>query len=431
MIRSIGAKVLSILLFFTALPLWGETLTATITAKKCDFVSRTFLQWIYRSHVQNLVEEELSDEQLLARIGTVMRNFDAPFLLSYLDQPLESFSWDLNAAKDILNGLFTFTDPNCETLRSSEFESQAGKAGIAFEELLLKSLALSMDPHSTYYTANQLELFSKKMGLSEVQSEDKIISRSWNFDGKSYAAIKLPLFYHGSGKDFSDILKQLKPEELSGLIVDVRDNIGGQTEESIAILSHFLGARPLGMRYGFQLNRNLQAPEILVFRASRPSQVIYKGPLIVLINGGSGSASEVFAAAIQDYQRGWVVGPNATFGKGTLQEMLPVDAGAVKVTTSFLFRVTGQPLQQRGVIPDISIGYESEKKVIRERDLLYSLKAPEAIDTRRKDKDLYSHVVSRGRLKEFTDAYKSEEGADNAFELSRSLLVEMGDLTMD
>ena len=79
----------------------------------------------------------------------------------------------------------------------------------------------------------------------------------------------------------------------------------------------------------------------------------YAGPLAVLVNRTSASASEIFAGAIQDYQRGIVLG-GQTFGKGTVQEIIPMDFGQVKVTRSKFYRISGASTQHRGVIPDIS-----------------------------------------------------------------------------
>ena len=144
------------------------------------------------------------------------------------------------------------------------------------------------------------------------------------------------------------MLEELKEEDVDGVVVDLRNNGGGSLGEANQLVGLFIetGAtvqiRYSGIRNGFTRPFGDNDPE-----------VAYTGPLAVLVNRTSASASEIFAGAIQDYQRGLVLG-GQTFGKGTVQEIIPMDYGQVKLTRSKFYRISGESTQHRGVIPDIT-----------------------------------------------------------------------------
>ena len=144
------------------------------------------------------------------------------------------------------------------------------------------------------------------------------------------------------------LLEELKEEGVDGVVVDLRNNGGGSLGEANQLVGLFIetGAtvqiRYSGIRNGFTRPFGDNDPE-----------VAYTGPLAVLVNRTSASASEIFAGAIQDYQRGIVLG-GQTFGKGTVQEIIPMDYGQVKLTRSKFYRISGESTQHRGVIPDIT-----------------------------------------------------------------------------
>ena len=139
-----------------------------------------------------------------------------------------------------------------------------------------------------------------------------------------------------------------RSEGVDAVVVDLRNNGGGSLSEANQLVGLFIetGAtvqiRYSGLRNGFTRSFGDNDPE-----------VAYTGPLAVLVNRTSASASEIFAGAIQDYQRGIVLG-GQTFGKGTVQEIIPMDYGQVKLTRSKFYRISGESTQHRGVIPDIT-----------------------------------------------------------------------------
>ena len=151
--------------------------------------------------------------------------------------------------------------------------------------------------------------------------------------------------YRSTTRDVSKLIEGLqKDKKLDGLIIDLRNNGGGSLAEVNNLVGLFIPQGPtVQVHYSFGHTQVLSDQD--------PSQ-LYKGPLVVLTNRLSASASEIFAGAIQDYGRGLVVG-SQTFGKGTVQTLIPLFRGQMKVTNAKFYRVSGESTQHRGVIPDI------------------------------------------------------------------------------
>ncbi len=196
--------------------------------------------------------------------------------------------------------------------------------------------------------------------LEDQSAKGEVLELSYNDQDYKIGVITLPTFYFdfeaaargeedykSSTRDVRAILEDLKEQEVDAVVMDLRNNGGGSLSEANQLVGLFIetGAtvqiRYSGIRNGFTRSFGDNDPE-----------VAYTGPLGVLVNRTSASASEIFAGAIQDYQRGIVLG-GQTFGKGTVQEIIPMDYGQVKVTRSKFYRISGASTQHRGVIPDI------------------------------------------------------------------------------
>ncbi|MEX0965032.1 MAG: carboxy terminal-processing peptidase [Pseudohongiellaceae bacterium] len=197
--------------------------------------------------------------------------------------------------------------------------------------------------------------------LEDQSAKKEVIELSYNGEMYKIGIIDLPTFYFdfeaasrgdsdykSSTRDVHVLLDELKEEDVDAVVVDLRNNGGGSLSEANQLVGLFIetGAtvqiRYSGLRNGFTRSFGDNDPE-----------VAYSGPLAVLVNRTSASASEIFAGAIQDYQRGIVLG-GQTFGKGTVQEIIPMDYGQVKLTRSKFYRISGESTQHRGVIPDIT-----------------------------------------------------------------------------
>ena len=197
--------------------------------------------------------------------------------------------------------------------------------------------------------------------LEDQSAKKEVIELSHNDQDYRIGIINLPTFYFdfeaaargetdykSSTSDVRDLLEELKAEGVDGVVVDLRNNGGGSLSEVNQLVGLFIdtGAtvqiRYSGLGSGFKR----------AFGDNDPT-VVYDGPLAVLVNRTSASASEIFAGAIQDYQRGVVLG-GQTFGKGTVQEIIPMSYGQVKLTRSKFYRISGESTQHRGVLPDIA-----------------------------------------------------------------------------
>ena len=197
--------------------------------------------------------------------------------------------------------------------------------------------------------------------LEDQSAKSEVLELSYSGEDYKVGVISLPTFYFdfeaasrgeedfkSSTRDVRALLEELKTQEVDAVVVDLRNNGGGSLSEANQLVGLFIETGPTvqirysGIRNGFTRAFGDNDPE-----------VAYSGPLAVLVNRTSASASEIFAGAVQDYQRGIVLG-GQTFGKGTVQEIIPMDFGQVKVTRSKFYRISGASTQHRGVIPDIT-----------------------------------------------------------------------------
>ena len=183
---------------------------------------------------------------------------------------------------------------------------------------------------------------------------------------KKIGFIHLPSFYfdngHGDGrsssKDVKKEIDKLKEQSVDGIILDLRNNTGGSLNDVVDIAGYFIEQGPI-----VQVKGRFKDPYVM--KDHDGGAVEYDGPLVILVNQVSASASEILAAAMQDYKRAVIVG-NKTFGKGTVQRFFNMDRastvpkdvkpiGEVKITIQKFFRVDGGATQLKGVVPDISI----------------------------------------------------------------------------
>ena len=170
--------------------------------------------------------------------------------------------------------------------------------------------------------------------------------------------------YKSTTRDVRRLLDELEEEDVDGLIVDLRNNGGGSLQEANDLTGLFIEYGPT-----VQIRHSSRR----VWRdGKRLRSSYYDGPLLVLINRLSASASEIFAGAIQDYKRGLVVG-DRSYGKGTVQTMVPLTEGQLKITESKFYRISGDSTQHRGVVPDINFPSLYDPEEIGESALEHAL----------------------------------------------------------
>lgn len=152
--------------------------------------------------------------------------------------------------------------------------------------------------------------------------------------------------YRSTTRDVARLVSELKAEGVTGIVLDLRNNGGGSLQEATQLTDLFIDQGPVVQ---------IRSSDGRVARDHRAySTALYSGPLVVMINRLSASASEIFAGAIQDYNRGLIVG-SQSFGKGTVQLLTRMPEGELKLTESKFYRVSGESTQHRGVVPDIHL----------------------------------------------------------------------------
>ncbi|MGE9516029.1 MAG: carboxy terminal-processing peptidase [Solitalea-like symbiont of Tyrophagus putrescentiae] len=220
---------------------------------------------------------------------------------------------------------------------------------------------------SSTTAAKEVTIIRDKIVVEEQKVSSKLIETNYNNKSYKIGIIIVPSFYidweamnkgdknyNSSSNDVKKEIEKLKKQNIQGLIVDLRNNGGGSLPEAINLTGLFVGQGPVVQIK--ESSHKIQSGD------SDVKQPIYKGPLLVLTNRFSASASEIFAGAIQDYNRGIIVG-GQTYGKGTVQTILNVaddilgeknkNFGQLNITIAQFYRVNGASTQSKGVIPDI------------------------------------------------------------------------------
>ncbi|MCX7798479.1 MAG: carboxy terminal-processing peptidase [Melioribacter sp.] len=236
-----------------------------------------------------------------------------------------------------------------------------GKKGTVVRLLIIKA---SDGPNAI---PKEIKLVRDEVKLEEQAAKSEIMNiqhEGYNF---KIGIIKLPSFYtdfeaqqrgqqdyKSTTRDVKEILKKFKEEKVDGVIIDLRNNGGGSLQEAIQLTGLFIKEGPV-----VQVKNMMNIIE--VDRDPDP-EIYYEGPLAVLVNRFSASASEIFSGAIQDYERGIIIGEN-TYGKGTVQNLLDLNRhipiagkklGQLKLTVAKFYRITGSSTQHKGVQPDIT-----------------------------------------------------------------------------
>lgn len=205
----------------------------------------------------------------------------------------------------------------------------------------------------------------EKVKLEDQAAKKKVVNYSVNGKNVKMGVITLPAFYmdfaayqkgdpnyRSTTRDVKKLIVELKAEGVQGIVMDLRNNGGGSLPEAVDLTGLFIKEGPV-----VQVRDPAGRSDIL---SDDDRDVVYDGPLVVLTNRFSASASEIFAGAIQDYKRGVIVG-ESTFGKGTVQAVLDLaqwipdqeKVGTLNLTSQKFYRVTGSSTQNKGVTPDI------------------------------------------------------------------------------
>ncbi|TDS62057.1 carboxy terminal-processing peptidase [Myroides indicus] len=235
---------------------------------------------------------------------------------------------------------------------------------------------------TVYLTIKKIDGSIKVVAITRevIEFEETYAKSSVIKDGdKSYGLIQLPKFYIDfENKDnrnaFTDVakeIKELKKQNVDGIVMDLRNNGGGSLQTVVDMVGLFVKEGPV-----VQVKSSKGKQQVL---DDKGTAVVWDGPLVVLVNNFSASASEIFAAAIQDYKRGVIIGSKHTYGKGTVQNLVDLnellkkqpfgDLGALKITLQKFYRINGGSTQREGVLSDVVLPDRYSYIDMGERDM--------------------------------------------------------------
>ncbi len=262
----------------------------------------------------------------------------------------------------------------------------------------------------------EVEIVRDVVELEESYAKSSLIIK----DNKTYGLIELPQFYidfddysnRNAATDVKNEINQLKEKNVQGIIIDLRNNGGGSLKTVVDITGYFIKDGPV-----VQVKSTGGRKEIL---RDTDSSIIWEGPLVILVNEFSASASEILAAALQDYKRAIVLGSKQTFGKGTVQNMVDLnriisgstygDLGAVKLTTDKFYRINGGSTQLEGVKSDVVIldrySYIDLGEKDQENPLSWDYIEPTSFDSWHKEID-YKYMLERSKERMNSSQYIS------------------------
>ncbi len=206
-------------------------------------------------------------------------------------------------------------------------------------------------------TTRVISITRNTVKLEEQAAQKKLLTLHQGGQEHRIGIIEIPTFYadfkaiqqgdpnyKSTTRDVRKLLDELRTENIDGLVIDLRNNGGGSLQEADALTGLFIKSGPT-----VQVKAANRQASVY---ADTDETVAWEGPMAVLVNRLSASASEIFAGAIQDYGRGIIIG-SQTFGKGTVQTLIPLNRGQLKVTAAKFYRISGESTQHQGVHPDI------------------------------------------------------------------------------
>lgn len=273
-------------------------------------------------------------------------------------------------------------DPNGPAFKNGKLKKGDQIISIANEQETLKVTCASLEEIGDLIVSDANKIITltiKRKGEKNfsVTLEKEVLKDEQNSvysylveDKNKIGYIKIPSFYtnfeskdnNGCANDVATEIVKLQNDDIDGLVIDLMDNGGGSMEEAIKLAGLFVHHGPISIVVDkSQKQQIIQDP----YRG-----YLYKGPVIILVNGNTASASEFFATILQDYNRAMVIG-SSTLGKATMQTILPIDSNEenfVKVTINKFYRITGKSHQSIGVLPDVQVPILYESIIQKEKD---------------------------------------------------------------
>lgn len=246
-----------------------------------------------------------------------------------------------------------------------------------------------------------ISIVRNKVELEEQSAQSEVIELEQFGAPRKIGVVSIPTFYidfqalqkgdrnyKSTTRDVKKLIRDLQAQDVDGIVIDLRNNGGGSLQEAKLLTGLFIDRGPT-----VQIRSKSNRVDIL---DDRDISIIYDGPLAVLVNRLSASASEIFAGAIQDYERGIIIG-SQTFGKGTVQSLLPLNRGQLKLTQAKFYRISGESTQEKGIIPDIKYPSSYDPESIGESTLDGPLPWDKITATNYRRKHSINHLVAELR----------------------------------
>ncbi|MBT6892430.1 MAG: carboxy terminal-processing peptidase, partial [Gammaproteobacteria bacterium] len=263
-----------------------------------------------------------------------------------------------------------------------------------------------------------ISIVRNKVELEEQSAQSEVIELEQFGAPHKIGIVSIPTFYidfqalqkgdrnyKSTTRDVKKLIRDLLAQDVDGIVIDLRNNGGGSLQEAKLLTGLFIDRGPT-----VQIRSKSNRVDIL---DDRDISIIYDGPLAVLVNRLSASASEIFAGAIQDYERGIIIG-SQTFGKGTVQSLLPLNRGQLKLTQAKFYRISGESTQEKGIIPDIKYPSSYDPESIGESTLDGPLPWDKITATNYRRKNSINHLVPE--LKSLHDERVSDNAEFNYLE---------------
>jgi carboxyl-terminal processing protease len=331
---------------------------------------------------QNYVEEVEMENLIYGAIDGMLKTLDAhssflkPDLYKELQVETKGKFGGLGIEITIRDGVLTIVSP-IEDTPAFEAGLKAGDRIIKIYDEPTKTMSLFeavKKMRGKKGTEITLTIFREDLEepfeVSIVRDVIRIRSVKVKRLDEEYGYVRITQFQEDTGRELKKLLKQIENETedgLKGLVLDLRNNPGGLLDQAVLVADEFLEAGKIVYTDGRMKSQKME------FYA-HPQKVKHEYPMICLVNGGSASASEIVAGALQDHHRAVILG-TPTFGKGSVQTIIPMqDGSGLKLTTAQYYTPSGRVIQAKGIDPDIMVSNKIQDKgkpirFLREKDL--------------------------------------------------------------
>ncbi|MCR4288197.1 MAG: S41 family peptidase, partial [Deltaproteobacteria bacterium] len=270
---------------------------------------------------------------------------------------------------------------------------------------LTDAVNMMRGPKDTAVTIHIMrEGFDSPKAFTLVRAVIKVKSIKQKTLDEGFGYVRITQFQENTAVDLEKALKEITPKDgkLKGLILDLRNNPGGLLQEAVSVSNLFLNVGTIVSTKG-----RIPGQDMIFNADGAKTQPDY--PMIVIVNMGSASASEIVAGALQDHKRAVILG-TATFGKGSVQTIIPLtDGSAIRLTTAKYFTPSGRSIQAKGIEPDIVVG-ETVKGFLKEKDLAGHFPPTDTIHEGVEKKEDKKETLDKRKVMD--QKAKGEEGED-------------------